>query len=77
MIDRATLQTHRDLLAAKLNAGRLTYADLEVQRDQAMEQLAEVQRQLDTIAGGIQVLDALLAIEIKPANGLDIPLAAS
>lgn len=47
-------------LAALIDQGRLAFADLEVQRDQAICQLAELQRHLDGMAGAKQELDALL-----------------
>jgi hypothetical protein len=62
MIDRDHIQSRRDALQAQLDAGRLAYADLEVRRDQAIRALKELSRHLDAMAGGLQELDALLAI---------------
>jgi hypothetical protein len=61
MIDRATIQSRRDILAAQIERARLVYADLEVLRDREIAQLADAQRQLCAMAGGLQELDALLA----------------
>lgn len=59
MIDRITAR--RDALQAQIDRVRLIYADLEVQRDQALSLLARAQRELDAMAGGLQELQALLA----------------
>ena len=60
MISAEQIRARRDALAALINQGRLTFADLEVQRDQTIRQLAELQRHLDGMAGAKQELDALL-----------------
>jgi chromosome segregation ATPase len=59
VIDRITAR--RDALQAQIDRVRLIYADLEVQRDQALSLLARAQRELDAMAGGLQELQALLA----------------
>jgi Tfp pilus assembly protein PilO len=56
MIDRATIQKRRDALAAQLEQGRQQYDQLEAT-------LKELDRQLCAMSGGVQELDALLAVD--------------
>lgn len=56
MIDRATIQTRRGALADQLEAARAQYDQLE-------QTLKLLDRQMCAMAGGVQELDALLAIE--------------
>lgn len=63
MIDRLTIQAQRDELQTRIDRARLVFADYENVRDQAIRSLAELQRQLDGMAGAKQAYDALLQTE--------------
>ena len=56
MIDRTRLQARRDALAAQFTEGQQQYAHLQ-------QALTDLDRQLCAMQGGIQELDALLAVE--------------
>jgi ABC-type transporter Mla subunit MlaD len=75
MLER--IRARRNELAALIKEARLVYADLEVQRDQAIRALAELQRQLDGMAGAKQELDALLSsADDPPQSDTATPLAS-
>jgi len=61
MIEHAIIRARRDALQQQLDRGRLIYGELELARDRALEQLADLQRELDAMYGGLQELDRLLA----------------
>lgn len=67
----ARITDRRATLAAQLDHGRLVFADMEAQRDQAIAALAQLQRQLDALAGGLQELDALIADATEPHRAGD------
>lgn len=57
---RGQIEARRAALAAQHKEARLQYAELEKAIEQQQQLLAQLQRNLDAMHGGLQELDALL-----------------
>lgn len=76
MIDSDVLHARLSAIQAQIAQGRLVYADLELRRDETIARIVALGRQLDSLNGAKQEIDALLAI-LETTNGASFEAAPS